>query len=421
AQGQFFQGKIVIIGPAAPTFHDTHTTPVGEIHGAQLHLHALGSYLENTQYKTSPFHSLHGWFISFLLGAVIALVVITRYQRVTSLALIILSICALFVACHYLLISTANTLAGGLHILITSAVVILTVLITQAIAEHARRQELQRHLRRSMSPDVADAIVRAPDGYYAAAQGNRKNVTVLFSDVRGFTERSEEQDPDTLIAQLNQYLAAMVEVVFAHGGTVDKFIGDAIMATWGSLSETDGRRAACNAALAMQRELSKLNAQWSTENLPPFHVGIGIHHGAALVGEIGSNQRTDFTVIGDSVNLASRIESLTKTLQTIILISEETQQGLDSARKNDWIKLGSFQVKGKRQAVCLYGAKPEATATSNTFSSALELFTQGDFTSASSLFSKSKSFGPSQFYLQWLENHPHPPNRWDGTIQMEQK
>ena len=147
--------------------------------------------------------------------------------------------------------------------------------------------------------------------------------TVLFSDVVGFTALTENADPEALVRQLNEYLSRMTAAVFENGGTLDKFIGDAVMAVWGNVrsrGRAEDAKSAARAALAMRRELWTLNQRWFAEGIVPFAIGIGINQGDVLVGNIGSQQKADPTVIGDAVNLASRLESLTRTYGVDILL-----------------------------------------------------------------------------------------------------
>lgn len=175
---------------------------------------------------------------------------------------------------------------------------------------------------------AADAMVDQPDQWLLTSAGVKRRVVVLFLDVRGFTTRSEQTDPADLVRQLNEYLTAMVEVVFRNGGTSDKFIGDAVMVHWGALgggSVARDARKAIVAAHEMLDALERLNLKWKSEGKPGFQIGIGLHLGEVLAGEIGSPDRTEFGVIGDAVNLASRLEGLTKAFGCEVIFSDEVR------------------------------------------------------------------------------------------------
>jgi adenylate cyclase len=195
-------------------------------------------------------------------------------------------------------------------------------------------------------------------------QPQQCTITVLFSDIRGFTTLSEKSSPDEVVALLNAYFARQVDVIFAHGGTLDKFIGDAIMAFWGApIAQHDQADRALAAAVEMQKVKDEFVA-----SLPPhlrhFDVGIGLHTGPAVVGMVGSDRRVDYTAIGDTVNLASRIEGLTKSLAPL-LFSDATRAALTG----QWAcrSVGSTQVKGREKPVSLFtlsgdGAIPDIPA-----------------------------------------------------------
>ena len=168
-------------------------------------------------------------------------------------------------------------------------------------------------LERYVSKDVVREIAENPDSYLQSLGGERKEMVVLFSDLKGFTSDSERLDPDEMVTLLNEYFREMVDVVFAHSGTLDKFIGDALMATWGGLRPANREEDAQNAVLAalrMKERLAAINERRNERGITPWGSGIGISYGMAVFGNIGSHQRMDMTVIGDTVNLASRIEGL---------------------------------------------------------------------------------------------------------------
>jgi len=177
--------------------------------------------------------------------------------------------------------------------------------------ERIEKLRTRRTLERYVSRNLVKEILENPGSYYNSMRGVRKPATILFSDIVGFTSMTESADPVQLVSQLNEYLTHMVGVVFENGGTLDKFIGDAVMAVWGNVSSrgvAEDTRAAARAALGMRRELNELNKRWHREGFVPLAVGIGINQGDVLIGNIGSSgahERLDPTVIGDAVNLAS--------------------------------------------------------------------------------------------------------------------
>lgn len=217
--------------------------------------------------------------------------------------------------------------------------------------DNVRREErLRSNLQRYLSPNVVDDIVKKGGGELHLG-GEKKPVTVLFTDIRGFTPLSEKETPETIVSLLNEYFSAMSEVVFAHEGTLDKFIGDAIMALWGApLTVEDPVLKAVRCALQMQERLVVLNAKWAAEGKPRIEVGYGINTGECIVGNIGSERRMDYTAIGDMVNTAARVEG--ESLGGQLLVTEEALRAVEA--KCRYRKLDPVQLKGKSQKVPVF-------------------------------------------------------------------
>ena len=218
------------------------------------------------------------------------------------------------------------------------------------------REKAVQLFSRFVNPHVVQELV-AHGGLSRA--GESRQITILFSDIRGFTTLSEKRTPQEIVALLNRYFTLQVEVIFRHGGSLDKFIGDAIMAFWGApLDDPEHAKHAVAAAMEMADVLQRFKAELNEQDAG-FGVGIGIHSGPAVVGLIGSEQRREYTAIGDTVNLGSRIEGLTKGVSRI-LVSRETMELCGDAFKFE--SHGSFKVKGRDQEVELFAPhKKEST------------------------------------------------------------
>jgi adenylate cyclase len=221
-------------------------------------------------------------------------------------------------------------------------------------AERIRRETLVRsNFERYFAPQLAARIAGSPDAVRLG--GEKRQVTVLFSDIRGFTALSETMMPDDMASLLTEYFTEMVGCVFRHGGTLDKFIGDAVMAQWGApIPEPDDADRAMRAALEMMAELDKLNAKWRDAGRPELHIGIGLNCGEAFAGNIGSEQRLEFTVIGDVVNTASRLCKAAQGGE--ILVSEELRRALKSAPS--LVEREPMELKGKGQPVPVFSVEP---------------------------------------------------------------
>jgi adenylate cyclase len=227
----------------------------------------------------------------------------------------------------------------------------------QYFVEGREKRAVKRLFSRYLSRDVYEQLLANPA--LAELGGKRRDMTVLFSDIRGFTAMTERGQAEALVAQLNEYFSRMVEVVFAHRGTLDKFVGDMVMALFGAPLDDD-RHAdhAVQAAVAMVGELERLNAKWAAEGRPTFGIGIGINSGDMIAGNIGAEAIRSYTVIGDNVNLGSRLESLNKEYRTSIIISGQTAERL--REPYDLVPLGDVVVKGKSRPVAIFEVRAAA-------------------------------------------------------------
>jgi adenylate cyclase len=279
-------------------------------------------------------------------------------------------------------------------------------------------------------------ILDNPDSYYSTLKGVRVPTSILFSDLVGFTTLSEKADPEALVAQLNEYLSGMTSVIFSNGGTLDKFIGDAIMAVWGnvrSLGMAQDAKNCARAGLAMRQELRRLNEKWRGEGRMGLGMGIGINQGEVIVGNIGSHERMDPTVIGDTVNLASRLEGLTRVYGVDILVGAAAAE---LVRDEVYLRsVARVQVKGKLKPVDVFtfvGARddnvdPEFIKWLETYEEGLEKFRARDFTDAKILFSRFLEFYPddllAKMYLErTLAYEQAPPDEaWEAVEVFKKK
>jgi adenylate cyclase len=302
--------------------------------------------------------------------------------------------------------------------------------------EEARsRQQLKTVFSQMLSPEVMNHVLSHPGGMELG--GTTRAVTILFSDIRDYTKISENIGNAELVRQLNLYFGEMVECVTSHRGTFHKFIGDAIMAVWGDIASVstgaeEDARSAVGAALEMRRKLTDLNRARTAEGLLPLRIGIGLNHGEVLVGQIGAAQRSEFTVIGDPVNVASRLEGMTKEFHTDLAIGESVQGLLGDAYRTR--RLGLVQLKGKSTPMMVFevlGDRNEPGAWSEddlrVYHTAFERYLARDFDGAEKSFLVCLQNHPEDFcvqrYLQASrEFKAAPPGEdWDGRFVMETK
>ncbi|MBU1424884.1 MAG: adenylate/guanylate cyclase domain-containing protein [Gammaproteobacteria bacterium] len=343
--GDELKDKIVIIGTEATGLHDVRATPLDSLYPA---MEILATAIDNLKNGRAMRKADEGFAtgIALLLVALLSIAFL-RGVNALKIGLGLAVVTVLAIAGEYFAVAQLLLLPVLTPILLAWAAY-FTFALREYLRERKSREQAVQMFSRFVNPHVVKELV-AHGGLSRA--GESRQITILFSDIRGFTTLSEKRTPQQVVELLNRYFTLQVEVVFRHGGSLDKFIGDCIMAFWGApLDDPEHARHAVEAALEMGQVLQRFKQELGEADAD-FDVGIGIHTGPAVVGLIGSEQRREYTAIGDTVNLGSRIEGLTKGVSRI-LVSRETMQACADAF--DFKSFGSFKVKGREQEVELF-------------------------------------------------------------------
>jgi adenylate cyclase len=436
--GEFFRDKIVLVGPEGNWSKDVLPTPWGVMAGAKIHVNAINSLIES--------EFLH----PFSIPASLLLVVGTGLAAFL-LAMLIPSIAGRFAAGVLVLggyltaLMEAYNGPGWLLPAVGPIGVFGGAMgvgfVYDFVLAQVEKMQLRAAFQRYTSPNVAKYLLDHLETYQEMLAGARQPVTVLFSDVRGFTTMTEvaasEGKSQQHIAKLNEYLTEMVACVFRHDGALDKFIGDAVMAVWGNTPYNFGPKddavRAVRAAREMLVELKKLNAKWKAEGRDEWRIGIGLNHGDAIVGDMGSRQRTEYAVIGDAVNLASRLESLTKEYNLDLLLGESVA---DLVRDVFYLRtVDLVVVKGKTSVVETFtvvaerseALPPEMQEFLEVYEEGIRAFRGRAFERAADLFGQALGFQPGDWQTQeYLANcrefiRNPPDEEWTGVRVMTKK
>ncbi len=428
-----FRDKLVLVGATATGIGDLKTTPYGGTNypGVEIHANVIDNILNQRFLKRGQrqfeFDVLLIFMFGLPLGIVLALV--SPRWMWFGLALLIP-----FAAANYY----AFLHGWWLNFVMPAATLTANVMLVslyRALVEEKEKRKVRSAFGQYLSPEVIRRLLVNP----SLVDPRRTEITVMFSDIRGFTTISEKLDAQDLALFLNDYLSDMTKIVFDNRGTLDKYIGDAVMAFWGAPYE-DPRHAvdACNAALIMMSRVHELQKKWEAEGKPKLDIGIGLNSGVASVGNMGSALRYGYTALGDTVNLSSRLEGLNKDYGTHILLNESTYA---AAKDAGFVfrELDVIRVKGKLEPVTIYElvgklsdvqqdpAIADFPALRQYFIAARELYLQRQWVEAQSAFQfildRWPQDGPSRMYWKRCQDYlfDAPPTSWDGVFTMTHK
>ena len=422
---QKVKDRIVIVGTDAPALFDLRVTPVSEaMPGCELHAVALTNVLRGEFLRTVP------RVLSFVVLALLALgtALVTRHASAVAggaAAVALLGVGlgggVLLYRAGWIVDLVAPFLGMGFSYAAGSAL--------NFLYEGRQKLKVKREFQRYLSPKVVEKILRNPDALSMA--GERKMLSIFFMDFAGFTSLSETVEPAELVQLVSEYHNEAAQEIFRTEGTLDKFIGDAIMAFWNDpIEQADHATRACLTAVSAQARLRELAARMRARGLPEMSARIGVNTGLATVGNMGAKGQVNYTLIGDEVNLASRLEGVNKEFGTKIIVSEATY--LPAKDRVEARELAVIKVKGKKQGVRIYellGVKGEVPAdrleAARRFEKGLETFRARKFGAAWEIFLSSHQAGDTAAdpYVALCEEYqaaPPPPD-WDGAYQMTHK
>jgi adenylate cyclase len=424
-----FRDRIVFVGSTATGVYDLRVTPFSNVYpGLEVHANVADNIIRQT------FLFRPGWASLFDLAAILIMGLVTGLVLPRLRALFsVLLIGVMFFG--YLLASQAIFVRQGIWLnavypLLSVVVVYTAVTLYRYIVEEREKKKIRGAFSFYVTPSVVNEMLKNPEKLKLG--GDKKELTVLFSDIRGFTSLAEEMAPEALVHLLNEYLTEMTDVVFEFDGLLDKYIGDAIMAVFGAPLEQENHPVrACRTALKMLNNLSRMREKWETEGTPPLDIGIGINTGPMVVGNMGSERRFDYTVMGDSVNLASRLEGINKEYDTKVVISEFTYHRV----KEDFFcrELDAVRVKGRVrplkifELLALRSEDNPRVAIVEPFAEGLDFYRSQKWEMAELKFNQVLATTPedyaSRLYLERIASlRADPPKPgWDGVYTMTRK
>ncbi len=404
------KNKLVFIGATEIGIYDARSTPFdASFPGVEIHATVVGNILDGRfLIQNNLTKGLD--IVLIIIFPIILTLLLMRAQGTFVGFTVLLFFIFLHLFLNYLLFSRFNLILSALYpgLSLTFAYIFFEGYRNLVIERRSRY--LRRAFSSYVSPALVAEIMHNPDKLKLG--GEKRVVTVLFSDIRGFTTLSEKASPEMLVSLLNEYLSPMTQIVMDERGTLDKYIGDAVMAIFGApLDVPDHSKRACIAALYMLDKLEELNQEWKRKGWPHISIGVGINTGQAIVGNMGADVRFEYTAIGDTVNLASRLEGLNKFYGTSIIVSKSTLENINPSESPFLVReLDLVQVKGKHEPISIFelmgsDAKDSKKAELvSLFNNAINLYQGQRFHEAGEMFSEIlKNFpedGPSAIYFK---------------------
>jgi adenylate cyclase len=443
---QTFRDKIVLIGVTMPEYKDLFPVSIGRgqqkgdnlMYGVEIHANIIenvlrGDFLRKQSGASQAFLTIGLVILAFFATSWLKGLRIRHQILVEVYSFAVAVVLMAGVACASILLFTLSQYV--LHM--TSALVAVAGGYGASTVYHLVAERKQRLLIKSMfstyvNPSLVEELVEHPERLVLG--GKREELTVLFSDIEGFTTISQSLQPENLVSLLNEYLSVMSEIIFRHDGTLDKYEGDAIMAFWGApIPQIDHAIRACTSALEMQQAVRGVNEQWRREGKPTFRIRVGVNTGTMIVGNMGATGKFNYTVIGDSVNLASRLEGANKEYKTGIMVSERTFSLVENRILGR--ELDRIAVKGRSQPVTVFELirtlaepiRPAEREFLDFYTNAMGLYYRMQWKQSATLFTSALRLRPedypTQLHLNRIEAYQTAPpaGDWDGVFVLTSK
>ena len=423
----YFRDKIVLIGATAADLHDDVIVPISNqaMPGVEVNANLVQSILTRDFIYYQDDTTAIGVIFLF---ALLAGILLFRFR--IYIATVFLAVLAIAYVLFSIYMFDSGTIMNVLYPLLSITLVYIGLVVMYYLTEERSRKWITDVFGKYVSPVVIASLIKNPDMINLG--GEKRNITIFFSDIRGFTSIAEKLEPEELVHLLNEYLTEMTSIITKDQGLVDKYMGDAIMAFWGApLDQPIHAEIACSSSLEMMDKLGELQKKWKKEDIPSFDIGIGLNSGDAIVGNMGSKSRFDYTAMGDNVNLASRLEGLNKFYGTNIIISENTHKIIKD--KFETRKLDAVKVKGKRKPILIYELLSRKNQISKKqrdfvklYEEGLELYFKKNWKAAIKSFQAALKIiddNASHMFInrcqEFLKNSP--PKDWNGVWEMETK
>jgi adenylate cyclase len=432
-------GSIVLVGSSAAGLNDLKATPIApDMPGVEIHAQLLEQILQQ-DFLFRPDWGPGAEILFALLAGIVLIVAVPRLGALPGAAIGGISVAIALAISWFAFKNGALTYGtvskGASHVLLDPvypvfvlvALYLFSTLLNYRLTER-RQREIRDAFSRYLSPQYVEQLARNPEKLVLG--GEVRQMTIMFCDIRGFTSLSEGMTSHELGQLINEFLTPMTEIIMEHMGTIDKYIGDAIMAFWNApLDDPDHARNAVAAAQSMRRKLIELNDAWQAEGRRTLQIGIGVNTGECSVGNFGSNQKFNYSLLGDPVNLASRLEGLTKVYGVDLILGEDTAHSLDQP---DLIELDLVAVKGKSRAVRIYTLPPHPVETQlylARHAALLDAYRRRDWQAALGLLEDpvlagerdmAPVYGLFRERIAEMQVEPPPPD-WDGVFVAHEK